>query len=212
MPTDLIPGQHTGTIILADISEYTAFLEGVKREHANDAFADGQVPYAYGLLSTLLGGIAERVDPPFTFIEFEGDAVLAVGEDGVVPRGSDLMGRITGCYDEFTSRVDEAGLTWTCTCNACEVKTTLDLEFVLHHGSSIIQSIGPHVEVLGPDITAAHGLLENSAVDTVGTSAYVLFTEAAEAALGLDLVDGTRFVEPIEGADPIDVVAMPLGI
>ena len=134
MIKNLSPGSYTGTILLADISGYTVFLEDVKQAHANDAFADGQIPYAYTVMSTLLGGIAERIDPPFTLIKFEGDAVFAVGGDGVVPKGRDLIRCITECYDEFVSRLNEAGLTWTCTCNVCEVVNTLDLKFVLHHG------------------------------------------------------------------------------
>jgi class 3 adenylate cyclase len=208
----LTPGKYTGTILLADISGYTVFLEDVKQEHADDAFADGQIPYAYGLLSTLLGGIAEGVDPPFTLVKFEGDAVFAVGEDGAIPKGPDLITCIRECYGEFVSRMDEAGLTWTCSCNACEIKKTLDLKFVVHHGSYIVQSIGTHMDVMGPDITIAHRLLKNTAVSQVGAPAYALFTEATEAALGLDLDDGIRFTEPIDGAEPVDAVAIPLGV
>ncbi|MCJ7781727.1 MAG: hypothetical protein MUQ27_12975, partial [Acidimicrobiia bacterium] len=67
-------------------------------------------------------------------------------------------------------------------------------------------------EVLGPDITTAHRLLKNAAAGRIGSPAYALFTEAAETALGLDLDDGIRFTEPIEGAQPISTVAIPLGI
>jgi hypothetical protein len=207
---DLTAGKYVGTIMLADISGYTVFLEDVKRAHADDAFADGNIPYAYGLMSDLLGGIVERVDPPFTFVKFEGDAVFVVAEGGVGPKGSDLIGCITDCYAEFRGRLDEAGLTWTCTCNACVLKNALDLKFVVHHGNYIVQSIGTHVEVLGPDITTAHRLLKNAAASRIGSPAYALFTEAAEAALDLDLADGVRFTEPIEGAQPIGTVAIAL--
>ena len=115
MDTNLSPGQHTGEILLADISGYTALLEDVKVAHASDAFADGQIPYAYGLVSSLLGGIVEKVDPPFTFVKFEGDAVCALAENGSAPRGPDLLACVTACYDEFSSRLAEAGLTWSCT-------------------------------------------------------------------------------------------------
>jgi hypothetical protein len=211
MHTELTPGRYTGSILLADISGYTVFLEDVKQAHADDAFADGQIPYAYGLMSNLLGGIAERVDPPFTLVKFEGDAAFAVAEDGVGPKGSALIGCITDCYGEFMARLDEAGLTWTCTCNACQVANTLDLKFVLHHGSYFVQSIGTQVEVLGPDITTAHRLLKNAAASQIGSPAYALFTAAAEAALELRLDDGIRFEEPIEGAQPISAIAIPLG-
>jgi hypothetical protein len=88
---------------------------------------------------------------------------------------------------------------------------TLDLKFVLHHGDYIVQSNGTPEEEFVPDITVAHRLLKNTAASQIGSPAYVLFTEAAEAALDLDLDDGIRFTEPIEGAQPINTVAIPLG-
>ena len=135
-----------------------------------------------------------------------------LGEDAVVPTGNDLVSCITDCYAEFTSRLDETGLTWTCTCNVCEVKNTLDLKFVVHHGSYIVQAIGTHVEVLGPDITVAHRLVKNTAVSKVGTPARVLFSGEAESALRLALKDAVRFTEPVDGADPVDAVAIPLRV
>jgi class 3 adenylate cyclase len=211
MDTGLSPGQYSGEILLADISGYTAFLEDVRLAHASDAFADGQIPYAYGLLSSLLGGIVEKVAPPFTFVKFEGDAVFALAEKVSAPKGPDLLACITGCYDEFVSRVDEAGLTWTCTCDACMVVETLDLKFVLHHGTYIVQAIGTQVEILGPDVTVAHRLMKNSAASNVGSPAYLLVTEAAEEALDLPLADGFRFTEQIEGSAAVDTVAIALG-
>ena len=44
--TALTSGKYSGTIVLADISGYTVFLEDVRLEHADDSFADGQIPYA----------------------------------------------------------------------------------------------------------------------------------------------------------------------
>ncbi len=211
MEGTLSPGQYTGGMLLADISGYTAFLEAVKLAHADDAFADGEIPYAYGLLSSLLGGIVEKVDPPFTFVKFEGDAVFAVADKGSTPAGPDLLACITGCYHEFVSRLDEARLTWTCRCNACMVVDSLDLKFVLHHGYYIVQAIGAHVEILGPDVTVAHRLMKNSAAINLGSSAYLLSTEAAEEALDLQLADGFRHTEQIEGSAAIDTVAISLG-
>jgi len=211
MDADLSPGQHTGAILLADISGYTVFLEDVKLAHANDVFADGQIPYAYGLLSSLLGGIVEKVAPPFTFVKFEGDAVFSVADTDSAPKGLDLLTCITECYDEFASRVDEAGLTWTCTCNACAVMNSLDLKFVLHSGSYIVQAIGTHVEVLGPDVTVAHRLMKNAAASNVGSSAYLLMTESAEETLDLPLADGYRFTEEIDGSATVATVAIALG-
>ena len=137
--------------------------------------------------------------------------MFAVGEDGVAPMGSTLIGCITDCYVDFMARLDEAGLTWTCTCNACKVKNTLDLRFVVYHGNYIVQAIGTYVEVLGPDITTAYLLLKTTAAGRVGSPAYALFTEEAEAALDLSFTDGIRFAESIGGAESIGTVAVPLG-
>lgn len=211
MDADLSPGRHTGAMLLADISGYTVFLEDVKLAHASDAFADGQIPYAYGLLSSLLGGIVAKVVPPFTFVKFEGDAVFTLADTTSAPKGPDLLACITDCYDEFSSQVAEAGLTWTCTCNACTVLNTLDLKFVLHHGNYIVQAIGEHVEVLGPDVTVAHRLMKNTAAGNVGSAAYLLITERAEDALDLQLADGFRFTEQIDGSAAVETIAIALG-
>ena len=208
---ELSPGRHTGAMLLADISGYTVFLEDVKLAHAGDAFAGGQIPYAYGLLSSLLGGIVEKVAPPFTFVKFEGDAVFTVADTGSAPKGPDLLACITDCYDDFAGQVGEAGLTWTCTCNACTVMNTLDLKFVLHHGSYIVQAIGEHMEVLGPDVTVAHRLLKNAAAGNVGSTAYLLVTESAEEALDLQIANGFRFTEQIDGSAAVGTLAIALG-
>jgi class 3 adenylate cyclase len=197
-------------MVLADISGYTAFLEDVRAAHADDAFAGGQIPDAYALMSSLLDGIATAIDPPFTLVKFEGDAVFAVASDDEVPTGDDLVACIVGCYEEFRRRRQQAGLTWTCTCTACAVKDSLDLKFVLHLGAFIVQSIGVHTDVLGPDVTVAHRLMKNSAATRLGSSAYALFTEEAVAGFKLDLRAAQRFTESVEGAGDVGVVAIPL--
>lgn len=40
MNTDLAAGRYSGTILLAHISGYTAFLDDVRQEHADDSFTD----------------------------------------------------------------------------------------------------------------------------------------------------------------------------
>jgi hypothetical protein len=62
-----------GPLLLADISGYTSFLQSVAAAHRDDAFANGAVPDAYAMMSDLLGGIVERVVPPFTLAKLEGD-------------------------------------------------------------------------------------------------------------------------------------------
>jgi len=71
------PRRADGPLILADIGGYTSFLRIVQVAHADDAFADGNVPDAYAFVSSLLDGIVGQLVPPFTLSKLEGDAVFA---------------------------------------------------------------------------------------------------------------------------------------
>ena len=75
------PRHADGPLILADIGGYTSFLRTVQVVHADDAFAGGRIPDAYGFVSSLLDGIVTRLVPPFTLAKLEGDAVFAYTED-----------------------------------------------------------------------------------------------------------------------------------
>ena len=66
MTTANAPTAVSGPLVLADISGYTAFLQSVATAHADDAFADGAIPEAYGILTRLLDGIVTGLVPPFT--------------------------------------------------------------------------------------------------------------------------------------------------
>jgi hypothetical protein len=70
-------GAGRGTLLLADISGYTAFLQAVAGAHAADMAAGRFVPEAYPLLTSLLDGIVGRIAPPFVLSKLEGDAVFA---------------------------------------------------------------------------------------------------------------------------------------
>ena len=85
------PTAVSGPLVLADISGYTAFLQSVATAHADDAFADGAVPEAYGILTRLLDGIVSGLVPPFTLSKLEGDAVFAFATDLDVVRGDDVL-------------------------------------------------------------------------------------------------------------------------
>jgi hypothetical protein len=65
-------GAGRGTLLLADISGYTAFLQAVAGAHAADMAAGRFVPKAYPLLTSLLDGIVGRIVPPFVLSKLEG--------------------------------------------------------------------------------------------------------------------------------------------
>jgi hypothetical protein len=203
--TTTAPTATSGPLVLADISGYTAFLQSVASAHANDAFADGAVPEAYGILTRLLDGIVGKLVPPYTLSKLEGDAVFAFATDqDEVPTGSDVLVRFGGCYADFRQRVASAKEIWPCWCDACANIEMLDLKFVLHAGAFVIQEIAGQRELVGPEVVIAHRLLKASAPELTGRSAFALVTNAAAEQLEIPLDDCIQVVESHEHYAPID--------
>lgn len=197
---DLRPGPAHGPLLLADISGYTAFLGGVMDAHRDDAFADGNVPDAYALMSALLDGILERLVPPFRLAKLEGDAVFACASDAAaVPHGDALLRCIEACYADFRARLAKAHEIWTCTCGSCSRVDTLDLKFVLHAGRYFVHPIAGSLELAGPEVVVAHRLLKNGAAELIGSTAYALLTDAAAQALEVDPARAVPMTELVDG-------------
>jgi hypothetical protein len=192
-------GRNRGTMLLADISGYTAFLRGVAEAHAADMAAGMFVPKAYPLLASLLDGIVERIAPPFAISKLEGDAVFGfAADDELRLRGPSVLACLAACYEAYRGRLEAARDLMTCTCDACVSIGGLDLKFVLHHGDYILQPIAGHQELLGPDVTVAHLLMKNHAADHIGRSAYALLTESAVAHLQVPLEHALSIEEQYE--------------
>lgn len=201
---DIRPGPATGPLLLADISGYTSFLSAVTDAHKDDAFADGNIPDAYALVSSLLDGIVESVSPPYLLAKLEGDAVFAFAPsaDGM-PRGRQVLDCLHGCYAEFRGRLAGARDVWSCRCDACARVDTLDLKFVLHAGPYIIQSMRGGTELVGSEVVMAHRLLKSRAAELVGGKPYALVTEAAAAMLDVPFEESLPLVEQYEHLPPI---------
>lgn len=204
-------GAASGPLLLADISGYTGFLQTVAEAHRDDAFAGGRVPDAYALVSSLLDGIIERIVPPFTLSKVEGDAVFAFArDDDDIPRGAALLDCLSACYASFRERLAGAEQIWTCRCTACSRVDGLDLKFVLHSGSYVVQSIAGGRELVGPEVVMAHRLLKNHAAELIGHSAYALITEAAASRLAVPADGARELTETYEHYPPIAARVYPL--
>jgi class 3 adenylate cyclase len=192
-------GPDRGTLLLADISGYTAFLQAVGKAHAGDMAAGTFVPEAYPLLTSLLDGIVERISSQFVLSKLEGDAVFAFARDEDLHlRGPSLMACLTDCYEAYRARLDAARDLMPCTCGACSMIGDLDLKFVLHHGEYVVQSIAGHQELLGPNVTVAHLLLKNHVADLIGRSPYALLTKSAAVHLEVSLERALPITERYE--------------
>jgi hypothetical protein len=197
-------GFGRGTLLLADISGYTAFLQAVAGAHAADMAAGTFVPKAYPLLTSLLDGIIERVAPPFVLSKLEGDAVFAFAAEGELRiRGQSVVDRLTACYEAYRARLSAAKELMVCTCDACLSIGGLELKFVLHHGEYIVQSVAGHQELFGPDVTISHLLMKNRVADLIGRSAYALVTEPAATHLDVPLGRARPITERYEHYAPV---------
>ena len=154
---------EAGFLILADISGFTAFIAGTELEHGAQ------------VTGVLLEAVMHRLAPPLEIQELEGDAVFAIGPDGVLPDGSALPALLADAFAVFKEEQRKMAQDESCACRACSDVPNLDLKLVVHHGRFVRQTVGGRARVAGPDVILVHRLLKNP----VGGSAYLLLTAPA---------------------------------
>jgi len=188
MTTTLSPPRpERGILLLADISGYTAFLGRVAEAHPDMT----EVAPAYPVLSGMLDTVVEAISPTFTLAKLEGDAVFAYAPgDRLTGAAEELIGIVRRTHEAFRSRVEEAMVVHYHPCTACTLLPTLDLKFVIHEGSFVVQPIAGHEELVGPTVNAVHRLLKNSITERTGKRAYLFVSEAAASRLGLTAAQG----------------------
>jgi hypothetical protein len=202
-----------GTLLLADISGYTGFLQGVADAHRAIIIEADEPPAAYGLVSSLLDALATAVGPAFRVVKFEGDALFAVALDAdgaAAIHGPRLLGLLLSSYAAFTTRLADANTQWTCTCGACARIHQLDLKFVVHHGDFVQQRIAMSEELAGPDVIVAHRLLKNHARDLIGSGPYALLSDAVLVALEVPSDGMLAATEAYDDLRPIPVHVLAL--
>ncbi len=203
--------RQQGALLLADISGYTGFLQGIAAAHAELVADPDDPPPVYSLLSGLLDTMAGVLAPSFEVMKFEGDAIFAVAPDGPESvRGDSVIACLRTCYAAFAERRGQGRAELTCTCNACALVDGLDLKFVLHHGDYVLQRILGREELAGPAVIVAHRLLKNHARDVVGAHPYALLTDAALAALEVPSATMDPLTETYDGIPPIQARVLVL--
>jgi class 3 adenylate cyclase len=171
-------------LLLADISGYTAFLNGVEQAHGVD-FSSG-MPAGYESLGALLDAVVVGLQPDFEIAKLEGDAVFAVAPaDRLDGEGEAVLDRLSGVYRAFHAVREERKSASDHICIACPVVGSLNLKIILHRGLAVRQMVGLNRELLGPAVNVAHRLLKNSIQSRLGYRAYVFVTDAAATGLGL---------------------------
>ncbi len=203
--------RQRGALLLADISGYTGFLQGIAAAHAELVADPDDPPPVYSLLSGLLDTMATVLAPSFEVMKFEGDAIFAVAPDGPGSvHGASVVACLRACYAAFAERLAQGRGELTCTCDSCALVDGLDLKFVLHHGEYVVQRIIGRDELAGPTVIVAHRLLKNHARDVVGMHPYALLTDAALAALEVPAAQMPVLTETYEGLPPIPARVLTL--
>lgn len=164
---------QSGLLVIADISGYTMFLSDSELEHAQD------------ILSSLLNGLIDHTRPPFVISRTAGDAIISYAPGTAAVQGQTFVEILEDTYVAFRRQIELMVLNNKCQCAACANVAALDLKFFVHHGRFGVQTLGGHPELVGSDVNLIHRLLKNSIVETTGFRAYIVYSAAAVAALGL---------------------------
>lgn len=178
---------RVGYLVLADISGYTRFVTTTELEHSQSIIGE--------LTELMIRALA----PPLRFVKPEGDAIFCCVEGRLFPDGERLLELLEVCYLQFATRRREMAAATTCTCAACANIGVLDLKFVCHYGTFMMQPVGGVADLAGPDVVLVHRLLKNSIAERTGNHAYVYFTDACRARLpaGLTLTSHSEDFESI---------------
>jgi uncharacterized protein YndB with AHSA1/START domain len=158
-----------GYLALADISGYTSYVVESPLQYAEDVVAD------------MTESVAARLGTVLTLNKYEGDAVFGYALDGTLD-ATRLLDAIDESYFTFRGRLAGMRQATSCSCKACAKLPDLDLKFVVHHGEFVRRGGSGGEELTGAGVIVAHRLLKN----TLGRGGYVLLTDAAVAALGID--------------------------
>ncbi len=154
-----------GYLVIADIAGYTAFLTGTELEHAQ------------AIIEELTALIRERLVPPLRFVKLEGDAVFCYADGSTFADGERLVEVLEACYFDFSNRLFNMVRATTCRCAACASIDSLDLKFIAHYGTFVVQRGDANEDLAGPDVILVHRLLKNAITEQMGYRAYVFFTD-----------------------------------
>jgi hypothetical protein len=169
-----MPASEDGLILIADITGYTAYLHESELEHAQDSLRD------------LLDLLIEQTRQPLTVSRLEGDSVISYALQGSFHQGQTFVEIVETTYLKFRQALDLMILNTNCACRACRNLPNLDLKFFVHHGTFMLEPLANYTELIGNDVNVIHRLTKNNITETTGITAYVLYTQAAVAALGIE--------------------------
>ena len=189
---------NNGYLVIGDITGFTSYFAQTELEHAQEVMAE--------LLELML----DHFQPVLTLANLEGDAVFAHAPVERLTRGEILVDLLEATYVAFRDKVNHIVHRTTCECNACRAIPMLDLKFMVHYGSYIMQDIMGSQELVGSDVNLLHRLTKNHIVEETGWKAYILFSEAALRQMEIEPGEMHGQVEEYEHLGEVQVYALNL--
>lgn len=185
-----------GLIGLADISGYTDFV----RHRALS------LQHAEMIVTELMSGIIDAIEPPWRVNKLEGDAALVYAElppavdDSKVEAAIGSLSRVFDAFDRMRSRLTEQRK--NCGCGACTDLGRLRLKVLGHRGQLVIKQVRQFEELAGDDVILLHRLAKND----VPVHEYLLLTEPLMQALAAHPLPALSLDQRVDGWDqPVTV-------
>jgi hypothetical protein len=151
---------NNATILIPDISGFTAFMTKSELSHASLA------------LNILIDSIVQAVGDEYEVSEIEGDCVLLI-KKGPPPSKKEILDVCIKIFNAFHFQRSWMQQYTVCPCGACREIINLSLKFVVHHGPLAEIKVGRFVKHSGTEMIVAHRLLKNG----IDSNEYLLMTE-----------------------------------
>ncbi len=140
--------RQQGYLVIADILQLYLVATHAELEHA------------HGIVDELTHLVIARLGEPCASSRSKATPSASTRRPPPSDAGR-LLDMIEGCYVAFQRQVDEMRRATTCTCSACALIGALDLKFVAHLGSFVLQQSPTGPKPIGPDVILVHRLLKN---------------------------------------------------
>ena len=145
-----------------------------------------------------------------TLAEVEGDAVFVYAPASRLSRGELLLEVVEETYAAFRNRQRTMVHNATCPCRACQSVDNLDLKFIAHYGSFVLQDVAGSTKPVGSCVNLAHRLLKNGVGEATGWNGYVLFTEECLERMDVEPERAHRGLEAYEHLGEVQTCALDL--
>jgi hypothetical protein len=162
-------------LVVVDISGYTSFITERKVS----------LLHAEQIITDLIEAVIDQAQHPLILNKLEGDAALLYSEcePGDAAAAQDVFAQVKAFFPAFGNRLaQQKEQRAHCICDACTRIDHLALKAFVHFGEFAIKQVRHFEELAGEEVILVHRLMKNH----VPSREYVLVTEAARAATGLD--------------------------